>query len=1281
MAGSNLHLLGTGTLLINRRSASWRALILLTLLHLASVVGLKADLVMSGGVISTGRNAATATLLQNGKVLLTGGYNLNAGGPVVNAELYDPAMNNWTPVHAMGTGRYLHTATLLPNGKVLVAGGYGISGTLSSAELYDPGTDSWTPTPIMPSARENHTATLLPNAKVLLVGGRLGDPVLATAALYDSANNSWAAALPMGAARVGHTATLLPNGKALVAGGWNGSYLNTAQLYDYTTGNWTSTPNPMTGTRYLHSAALLPNGNVLVSGGWNGNIYLNSAEIYNPTAGTWTLTTSMSFARFAHTSTPMANGKVLIAAGYGPPSGEHNSLEVYDYVMGWSSAGSIPTARQGHTATVLGDGRVLIAAGYNNTLPFAMDATLYVPSVSTWKLTQQMSVPREFHSANLLPDGKVLIAGGWSSSGPTASAELYNHTTGLWESTVAMPSPRYSHTATTLPYFGWTLVTGGYDNNGLLLSSTVIYKPYKPLPATAASWTPAHPMTYARYLHTATLLPYIGYNKVLVTGGCGTGGVVLSNAEIFDLTMDSWFPAGSGAMSVPRYSHTATWMPGGKVLIAGGSSASVTLSTAELYDSSGGSWSSAPQMPSARRAHSATLLANGKILIAGGLGSDSAVLSTAVVYDPAGSGSWMQTAPMVTARYCHTATLLPEGKVLVTGGLCGGNTPCAELYDPAGTGSWTPTGSLNNGRYDHTATALPKGKVLVAGGAPASYSPIASAEIYGSLLVDPKNSGGRTVTPVYYASTGTQYFPQYVNVPAGSAYSIGRRLNLSAFISSLPSTGWGFNSDNVPINGLLRVPSGAGPFPLVIFAHGNHTPPIDRSEEGYNYLCDLLASWGILAASIDANFLNGGECTAGVTCLDMQPRAILHLEHVRQFKIWNETPNHPLCGKVDLNKIMIVGHSRGGEAAAHASYFNTLSGIAPAPGQNQVPFDGSAGLGPYGFTFKAVVGIAPTDRFNPLNVQTKVKNNYFVIQASRDGDIYAFEGYGSYDRAHPIDLNDPTHDAAGFKAVLYCVGGNHNYFHQTWDPEVSNMSLLLSRSEQQQITKVFIGALTQATLLGQSEYLELLKNPGLAKDWLPAGKDVISQYQDPKRLFINHYEEDQNPGIPSPPVSGQNNWSAYSFQEMSFDSTWKDLHQQTRGVRLNWRTPGANYQMSFFPPGLSAAPYAYLALRIGQSAEPDNFAGVDQNFRIYVQDSAGASADFHAAPFSRVLYPDFNPYYQVGGCYKIVMQTIRIPLNLFRSRGLNVNSISAINLSFDQLNSGTVYFDEIQLSN
>src|SRR3989442_2681184 len=127
-------------------------------------------------------------------------------------------------------------------------------------------------------------------------------------------------------------------------------------------------------------------------------------------------------------------------------------------------------------------------------------------------------------------------------------------------------------------------------------------------------------------------------------------------------------------------------------------------------------WTVTGSLNTARFLQTATLLPNGLVLVAGGLDNGFHATSSAELYDPA-SGSWTATGNLTIERYEHTATLLPDGKVLVAGGSdsTGNASPTAELYDPV-TGTWTATGSLNTERTEHTATLLPNGLVLVAAG-------------------------------------------------------------------------------------------------------------------------------------------------------------------------------------------------------------------------------------------------------------------------------------------------------------------------------------------------------------------------------------------------------------------------------------------------------------------------------------------------------------------------------------------------------------------------------------
>ncbi len=216
----------------------------------------------------------------------------------------------------------------------------------------------------------------------------------------------------------------------------------------------------------------------------------------------------------------------------------------------------------------------------------------------------------------------------------------------------------------------------------------------------------------ARYLHTATLLPN---GKVLVAGGFGLGGN-LTSAELYDPASGTWTATGSLATRHGMLTRRRC------CLMARCSSQAVTTAPSALSRAQNstirraGRWTATGSLDTARYCHTATLLRNGKVLVAGGFGLDSVSLTSAELYDPA-SGTWTATGSLNTARFLHTATLLPNGKVLVTGGYNStiGYLASAELYDPA-SGTWTTTGSLPTARDRHTATLLPNGKVLVAGG-------------------------------------------------------------------------------------------------------------------------------------------------------------------------------------------------------------------------------------------------------------------------------------------------------------------------------------------------------------------------------------------------------------------------------------------------------------------------------------------------------------------------------------------------------------------------------------
>ncbi len=695
------------------------------------------------GNLNAARAGHTATLLNNGQVLIAGGAIDSSLDPTGAAEIYDPTLGTSTITGSMNTPRYFSTATLLNNGLVLVAGGLGPGGLdaepINSAELFNPATGSFTYTGNLNTARALHTATLLPSGQVLMVGGSGGDSTpVSTAEIYDPLSGSFTQLdFYLNYARYAHTATLLPAGTVLIAGGYNDGALNTAELYDPAAQAFVYTTNPSTGqqtylndARYYHSATLLNDGQVLLVGGvgQSTSTDLASAELYNPATQTFTYTGSL--------------------------------------------ATLVPTGLDSQTATLLNDAMVLVAGGEDyNQNPLAT-ASVYNPATGTFTATGNLKVPVDVQTATLLNNGTVLLAGGFSDAGGdvTASAEFYTpltltppNLTSIALSPVGPTIPlgsgiRFTATgnfsggdAEELNEVTWTSsnpgvvsVSNDASNSGeawaaaagsatitacagVVCGSTTaaVGAPGAGSITGSGAFNVTGPMVFGRVEHTATLLPN---GQVLLAGGLNYSYGFLSSAELFDPNAGTF--TSTGNLITARESHTATLLNNGLILLAGGYGPTGYLRSAELYNPATGTFAPTGNLNVARYSHTATLLPDGQVLIVGGTGLDG-ILTSAELYDPL-TGTFSLTGSMGDARLYHTATLLNNGQVLIAGGINDdGLVEPAELYNPA-TGIFAFTGSLNTLRQQHTATLLNNGMVLIAGGT-GSFGFLAAAELYNPL--------------------------------------------------------------------------------------------------------------------------------------------------------------------------------------------------------------------------------------------------------------------------------------------------------------------------------------------------------------------------------------------------------------------------------------------------------------------------------------------------------------------------------------------------------------------
>ena len=345
------------------------------------------------------RNSHTATLLEDGRVLVTGGGSQTFVS-LRSAELYNPTTGTWRYTAApMSVPRAAHTASLLENGKVLIAGGFDGSNDLGSAEIFDPATETFQLADSLSQARRCHKAVVLSDGRVMVIGGYVGLSGATTGAveIFDinqglPGKGKWAAAASLPAGRVFMSATLLGGGRVLVAGGLGGQWDVQASviLYDLSSNSW-AVMSPLLAGRQQHAAAALLDGKVLITAGTRaavGNDVVDSVEVYDVAAG---------------------------------PSGQ----SVFTT--------PIPGARQDPNLTSirLGNGNVLVIGGHNNaTTGFVMGAQLFSPTTRTWSDAGTLNIGRACHTATSLASGKVLVAGGvpnsFTGGGAINTAEIWD---------------------------------------------------------------------------------------------------------------------------------------------------------------------------------------------------------------------------------------------------------------------------------------------------------------------------------------------------------------------------------------------------------------------------------------------------------------------------------------------------------------------------------------------------------------------------------------------------------------------------------------------------------------------------------------------------------------------------------------------------------------------------------------------------------------------------------------------------------------------------------------
>jgi len=511
---------------------------------------------------------------------------------------------------------------------------------------------------------------------------------------------------------------------------------------------------------------------------------------------------------------------------------------------------------------------------------------------------------------------------------------------------------------------------------------------------------------------------------------------------------------------------------------------------------------------------------------------------------------------------------------------------------------------------------------------------------------------------------------------------------------------WGFDVDKLPLNARVWYPDGPGPFPLALIVHGNHNMAA-FSDPGYEYLGELLASRGIILASIDENFLNSGLFHDPPK--QQAVRGWMLLEHLKLWKEWNQTDGNPFRGKVDMSRIALMGHSRGGEAAATAAAFNRMK---YAPEDANIKFD-------YGFSIKAVVAIAPADgQYKPAGQPRWIEDvSYLTLQGAHDMDVSSFDGSRQWDHVRY------TQPGPWFKAEIYAYRANHGQFNTVWGNDdagkplgwLLNLKPLMPADEQRRISKTYISAFLEATLKDHREYVPLFEDWRVARAWLP---DTIyfNRYQDASYIPLASFDEDADLTTTSAPgghIEGEN-LSVWNEGKIPF----RDGDRGYNGVFLGWNrakdAPAASYTLTL--PASAAAnwhlgPSSTVEFSIAPMDEDVSLPGKKKDddkdkkkaeekkkeedkskkkerespdFTIELVTTDGATASAPVTRFISIPPPFKEKFTKLGRLddaaynqdWEAVFQSVRAPLSDFQSmdtsKRFDPAKLSIVRLKFDR---------------
>lgn len=490
-----------------------------------------------------------------------------------------------------------------------------------------------------------------------------------------------------------------------------------------------------------------------------------------------------------------------------------------------------------------------------------------------------------------------------------------------------------------------------------------------------------------------------------------------------------------------------------------------------------------------------------------------------------------------------------------------------------------------------------------------------------------------------------------------------------------------------PVSGVL--PN----YPVALFLHGRHyncdndgsgpglvgsmsfsCPAPNRipSHEGYNYIMERLASQGIFCISISAH-----DIQPGLGIWDYNARGRLILKFLDKLKDWNDNGTDPFggifTGKLDMTKIALSGHSRGGEGVVAAQELNLTW---PTP-----------------HSIVAVNAIAPTDQNSISYLMTDAP--YYLLIGARDGDVWNMQGYRTYDRAYP-DGAVVRHP----KSVACVYGANHNYFNTIWtdtaalgspnpwagskdDAQFVTVSQVMSAADQRQVALITICAFFRQHLQGIEGYKDIFT--GRMKPAAMPNQYVYWTYQDDERKAVDNFEQtplDAATNTLGGSVTGPG-FTTFAENLLNHDSsdyvgvfpTDSQFYHDTLGLKLAWAAP-QTYTTNIPAADGDVSMYTHLTIRAAKKVTGPPVVGTPLNLFVNIEDGTGNTGmwDMYTDRFDTIPHP----YERSPSSNQSLLTGVRIPLRYFTMNNSGVDLTNIVKITIRTEGSGEIGIDDIE---